>query len=323
MILILLFTCLFIICKLKGGHGSYYKALTSKSNNNIINSSGYITSNFTKNKAVIEKYQNYDWIFKHCFHKAFKMFSKIYELKSINYHEFDNTYESKTIYELINEIHNEHINHKLILTLEANEKFKNYHWLKSLISDFKNIVSIKHLEYLHPGTMKNSIYGSIQCCYNDNYNSELFLKNRIDTANFKTMNNLINLLYNSIDDIYINDKKYYYCVSCILFSVEKNNKSTINNYNIIDNINNLLCEIDLSKNYRTILNELYEAYNSINKKLDGDGNKIKLNFNNKYNDLYDDIKKLIDKNPTHDKIFNYCLIKNKKCVYPDGIGYLY
>ena len=167
---------------------------------------------------------------------------------------------------------------------------------------------------------KKSNYGSIQCCYNDTYKGELFLRNHNDKTSSEVIESLNKLMIESILNIY-KSKSYHYVVSCLLFSVGvRSGQSDVKCCKLIK-----LCDIDLNNDYKTILDQLYKSYTGLNNSLDGKNKQIILNYENKYTDLYNELDNLITSNNkiTNEELYNKCFVENKKCIYPDGVGYVF
>ena len=132
-ILLLLLLCVFRYL-FKGSNGCYHKVEGVNDEDLIIdNKSNSIILTLIENNSITERFTNCDWVFKDSFHKAFQKAGSIMGYKVINYHEFNGHYKQMNIYELLEEIHADKPNHKLIITLEANENFRDYHTFPNVI----------------------------------------------------------------------------------------------------------------------------------------------------------------------------------------------
>lgn len=176
-IIILLLLSIILFNKFNGGliHG-YYHTFDEKMNN-LINMS---------NDEVSEIYDSYfnmssiDVKFKYYFCKIGYISGYLYRSDKIKkYHVIypnpecfieidkkDNSCIYNNCFNIVNKFGE--TKHDYLIYLEANENFKSHHWMKSLMSDFKNICSIlKNIQ--SNNNILNKNYCSFQLNYNNGY----------------------------------------------------------------------------------------------------------------------------------------------------------
>ena len=134
----------------------------------------------------------------------------------------------------------------------------------------------------------------------------------------KVREELENLISKGLDEIY-KSGYYHYIVYCLIFSVgARSGQSDVKCCKLIK-----LCDIDLYNDYKIILDQLYKSYTDLDKSLDGKNKQIILNYDNKYIDLYNNIKEYVKTISTNEELYNKCFVENTKCIYPDGVGYVF
>jgi hypothetical protein len=197
-------------------------------------------------------------------------------------------------------------NPKIIISFEANEYFRNYHWMKSLISDFHNILSICDKKLIHK--IKT---GSIQCCYQDYTDGYLYFKPILKNCEItkQCIKDLTKSIHNGLKNINTNTNEHQYTIYFIYFENEKDTtEGIIEDIQTID-YDNEKNEIDSIKN---ILLKLYTAYQNFAKNI----KKSLLDNSQEYNKYFKIYNKYLTCSTISDALSLYKSIN--KCIYPDG-----
>ena len=157
-IIILILLSFWIYRKLKneGGLGSY-----KKYNKEFKMFNDDCSLDKTIKDYVSFGYINKDWLFKKCFCDACFKYADDTGNEADYYFEYNTVDKNDLEFDKMYSV----MYNSYQFTFEANENFYSYHWYKSLLSDFHNIINLmENRDY-----SDDCRYGSFQCCYGKNY----------------------------------------------------------------------------------------------------------------------------------------------------------
>lgn len=318
LIIIFLLLCLTYILKSFGSSISgCYQKFDDKID--LLNSNLQVLPEYKDNNRVHYGYYNKDWLIKLCFSNAcYDVDIDNFKISNVNYYfEFNDgpndIVEKLTCENLFSTFEDKTYQ----FTFEANENFRSYHWKKSLLSDFHNIISI----------IKNNLYndknyyGSFQCCYNSDYvKGNLAIKNKYGAKIDETRNQidqLTDIFKKSLNEVitkfYTNNIWNQYSIYFIYLI---NGKDLTDGYfTSLKYIEFYDVKTNTSKKYKDIFNSLVDVYNEFqNNEMKNNLNQYKYgNPKNTYSLLYDDYTKALTNEEIKD-IFN----ETNKSKYPDG-----
>ena len=289
-ILIILLSILIYKYFVKGGHGTYTEY---KNRNDIFNKELTNIPNDNNNFIKAEYYKknkngrySYDITMKYGFCEIIRILLQFLNISVIsNCPELDNgkKLHQKNYNTIINEYIKTHLTKKCIITLESNENFSSKHWLKSLLSDLRNIATIKS-----KGTdfYKNNTFASIQCNYNnenDKTNGALipYLTNWIaaSPSGLEAREFIKESIANTIGMIKDHQELGHYYVYFHKFADKYDN---IIDYP--DTIEDIRANVNLNWNYKTIILYLFNIYTTFECQ-----SPYGYNADKRYKNMWDDL----------------------------------